>query len=658
MDNQVPPPRNRARQTASPSVSGFWRRFFQANPSGREPERGLRGRLLSYLLVTFFLASILSVVLEWLINGTPRNALWVLIDAAAFAIAYWLNRIYNDRTALGLALIAIVFSILYSTIVNQQAEYMEFLVLVVLLSSLVLSPWLTVLATAGCIAAIPTLAAAVPWFSLEDSIALAFLIGLTGSVATVAAIVQLRDARQIEVQERLLREDRRILQEEMEKRVAAEERLIYEALHDPLTNLPNRRLFINRLEHTRERNLRNPDNRFAVIYLDFDRFKVINDSLGHSVGDELLVTLGNRLKTPVRATDTVARMGGDEFAILLEGVQSDAEVHSVLLRITDHLARPFEVAGNSLVLTASLGVVMNPHGYERIDDILRDADFAMYRAKVGGKNQYKIFDIAMRAEADDEMELESGLGRALRDGEFGVQYLPVHSLRTRQVTRFEALVRWDHPERGRLYPSDFLRTAEESGLIIPIGDWLLKEACGQTKRWQDRFVLDPPLAISVNLSRRQFAQPDLVERIAAILKETGLPAGCLSLELAEMTLIEDIDSSVEKINRLHDLGVGVEIDDFGTGYSSLGYLRRLPVSHLKIDRSFISTLGVSDSAVPIIRAIIAMANSLGIEVIAEGIETEEQADSLVELDCAFGQGFFFNKPIDGNVAEELISQML
>jgi len=658
MNNQYLPPPDRERQTASPSVSGFWRRFIQSNPLVREPERGLRGRLLSYLLVTFFLGSILSVILEWVSVGTPTGTLWILVIAVFFAGAYVLNRLSYYRLALGIALATIGFSFLFATIDTQQPGYLIFLVLVVLLSSLFLSPWLTVLTSTGCVAAVPVLAAVYPWITLDDGLTAAFLIGLTGAITTVAAIVQLRDARQIDEQGRQLEEERRILHEEMQKRIAAEERLIHEALHDPLTNLPNRRLFINRLEHTREWNTRHPRDRFAVVYLDFDRFKIINDSLGHSVGDELLAALANRLKSAVRTADTVARMGGDEFAILLEGVQNDAEVLSVLQRITDHLNRLFEVAGNSIVVTASMGVVMNPHGYERIDDIMRDADFAMYRAKVGGKNQYKVFDITMRAEADDEMELESGLGRALRDGEFGVQYLPVHSLRTRQVTRFEALLRWDHPERGRLYPSDFLRTAEESGLIIPIGDWLLKEACGQTKRWQDRFVLDPPLAISVNLSRRQFAQPELVERIAAILKETGLPAGCLSLELAEMTLIEDIDSSVEKINRLHDLGVGVEIDDFGTGYSSLGYLRRLPVSHLKIDRSFISTLGVSDSAVPIIRAIIAMANSLGIEVIAEGIETEEQADNLVELDCAFGQGFFFNKPVDGEVAEELISQML
>jgi EAL domain-containing protein (putative c-di-GMP-specific phosphodiesterase class I) len=291
-----------------------------------------------------------------------------------------------------------------------------------------------------------------------------------------------------------------------------------------------------------------------------------------------------------------------------------------------------------------------------VDDILRDADYAMYRAKVGGKNRYMLFDVTMRAEADDELQLESGLRRAIRDGEFQVQYLPVYALQPRRITRFEALLRWNHPQRGLLFPSDFLRTAEETGLILPIGDWLLMEACRQMKGWLDQYPAAAPLAITVNLSRSQFEQPDLVARVAAILGETGLAPGCLSLELAEMTLIEDVDGSVEKINRLHDLGVGVEIDDFGTGYSSLGYLRRLPVDHLKIDRSFTSTLGVSESAVPIIRAIIAMANSLGIEVIAEGVETAEQAENLVKLKCGYGQGFFFNKPVDADLAGELIKK--
>ncbi len=656
MEKEPSPSQPKKRQASFLSAAGSRELLKRTQLAFQEPDRGLRARLLSYLLLTFTLASLLSVILEWLTVGTPTNTLWILIVAAGFATAYVLNRRKYYTLALGFALAAIAFSILYSTIDSQQPAYLEFLVLVVLLSSLFLSPWLTVLTSAGCVAAVPILAAVYPWVTLDDSTATAFLIGLTGAVATVAAIVQLRDSRQIEEQARQMGEDRRILQEEMEKRIAAEERLIYEALHDPLTSLPNRRLFISRLEHSREWNKRYPNDLFAVVYMDFDRFKGVNDSLGHSVGDELLVSLANRLKSAVRSADTVARMGGDEFAILLEGVRNEEEVHAILERLQDRIATPFEIFGNLIVMTASIGVVLDPRGYERIDDIIRDADFAMYRAKVSGKNSYKVFDIAMRTEADDEMQLESGLRSAVGDEEFKVQYLPVYSLQTRRVTRFEALLRWDHPQRGMLYPSDFLRTAEESGLIIPIGEWLLEQACKQMKRWQDEIPMDPPLSVSVNLSKRQFAQVDLVERIEAILERTGLPAKYLSLELAEMTLIEDVDGSVEKINQLHELGVGVEIDDFGTGYSSLGYLRRLPVNHLKIDRSFTSTLGVSESAVPIIRAIIAMANSLGIEVIAEGIETEEQADNLVKLKCGYGQGFFFNKPVDADLAGEMINQ--
>ncbi len=455
-----------------------------------------------------------------------------------------------------------------------------------------------------------------------------------------------------------LREERKILQEEMEKRKKAEERLSHEALHDPLTNLANRRLFVNRLEHAIEWNKRHPDDLFAVIYLDFDRFKIINDSLGHNVGDQLLLGMAQRLKISVRAVDTVARMGGDEFAILLESFKNDDEVFVIVKRLQENLNAAFEVDGHSIVITASIGIVLNLLRYEHVEDIMRDADIAMYTAKVGGKNRSQVFDTSMREEAEGILKLESGLREAFGKGEFRIHYQPTLSLKTQQITGFEALVRWQHPERGLLYPADFMKAAEESGLIVPIGQWVLREACRQMKEWQDYFRMESPLTISVNLSSRQFAQPDLAQQIAAILTETGLPANNLVLELSETTLIEDINTAAGKIEKIQILGVGVEIDDFGTGYSSLGYLRRLPVNNLKIDRSFISTLGISRSGIPIIRAIIAMANSLGIKVIAEGIETQDQMDNLIQLECDYGQGFLFNTAVDGRTAHELIKDNL
>jgi diguanylate cyclase (GGDEF)-like protein len=455
-----------------------------------------------------------------------------------------------------------------------------------------------------------------------------------------------------------LQEERKILHEEMRRRMEAEKRLTYEALHDPLTNLPNRRLFLDRLEHAIEWNKRHSNDLFAVVYLDFDRFKIINDSLGHNVGDQLLVSLAHRLKSSVRTVDTVARLGGDEFAILLEAVKRDDEVITIVERLQKNLDSPLEVHKNSIVMTASVGIVLNPHLYERLEDILRDADIAMYNAKVSGKNSFKVFDTLMREQAEGVLKLESGLRNAIRNEEFRVHYQPILSLKTHRIAGFEALLRWQHPEKGLLYPADFLRTAEESGLIVPIGLWVLHEACRRMKHWQTQFTIEPPLTVSVNLSSREFSQIDLPQQIEKVLEETALPAGSLLLELTEFTLIEDMEAAAAKIEQIRALGVGIEIDDFGTGYSSLGYLRNLPVNNLKIDRSFTSTLGASKSAIPIIRAIVAMANSLEIKVIAEGIETADQVKNLMELECDYGQGYFFNTPIDGDSAQELIRESL
>lgn len=477
-----------------------------------------------------------------------------------------------------------------------------------------------------------------------------FVFTLIGMI--VGRIKQLID--QVNKQAEELREERNILHEEMEKRIKAEERLIHEALHDPLTNLPNRRLLVNRLEHAIQWNKRHLDDKFALLYLDFDRFKIINDSLGHNIGDQLLIEMARRLKVSVRAVDTIARLGGDEFAILLEAFKTVEEVLAIVKRIQHNLSAPFEVGENSIVMTASLGIVMNLFRYERQEDIMRDADIAMYSAKVSGRNRFKVFDTSMRAEAENILKLENSLRKAIENGEFRIQYQPIFSLKKQQITGFEALLRWKHPKKGLLHPADFINAAEESGLIVPIGQWVLREACRQMKQWQTQFSMEPPLSISVNLSSRQFAQPDLAGQITAILEETGLSGASLLLELTETTLIEDIETAAAKIEYLQTLGVGVEIDDFGTGYSSLGYLRRLPVNNLKIDRSFISTLGVSKSGIPIIRAIIAMANSLDMKVIAEGIETQEQMNNLIKLDCDYGQGFLLNKPVDGQAAQALI----
>lgn len=492
----------------------------------------------------------------------------------------------------------------------------------------------------------------VPPYAITPALIGSFAFTLIGMV--FGWIRQLSDRVNKQAEE--LRKEGQILREEIEKRKKAEERLTHDALHDPLTNLPNRRLFANRLEHAIEWNKRYPNDLFAVVYLDFDRFKIINDSLGHNVGDELLVGLARRLESSIRAMDMVARMGGDEFAILLEAVKSTEEVIITVKRLHASLEAPFEAYGNSIAMTASIGVVVNLLSYEQIDDIIRDADIAMYHAKVNGKNGFRIFDIGMREQAENILKLESDLRKAIRNKEFRIHYQPILSLKQQQLTGFEALVRWEHPERGLLYPADFIKGAEESGQIVPIGEWVLYEACRQMKQWQTQFNMESSLTISVNLSSRQFTQSDLVRQIEDVLEKTALSAESLRLELTEITLIEDVETAVIIIERLRTLGVGVEIDDFGAGYSSLGYLRHLPVTNIKIDRSFISTLGVNKSGVAIIRAIIAMANSLDMKVIAEGIETLDQMNNLTELQCDYGQGFFFNKAMDSDTAQALIKE--
>jgi diguanylate cyclase (GGDEF)-like protein len=477
-----------------------------------------------------------------------------------------------------------------------------------------------------------------------------FLIGIISG--WIRALVD-----RINQQAKELREEREILMEEIKKRIQAEERLTHEALHDPLTNLPNRRMFASQIQHALAQNKRNSSQVFAVLYLDFDRFKIINDSLGHNVGDNILIGIAQRLKSSVRAVDTVARMGGDEFAILLEAVNTENEVTMIVKRLQRNMAAPFEVDGNSIVMTASIGIVPNLFRYEQIDDIIRDADIAMYSAKVSGRNQFRAFDAVMREEADKDLMAENDLRNALRNGEYRIHYQPIHSLKTRQLTGFEALLRWQHPEKGLVDLSDFMAAAEESGLMVTIGEWVLYESCRQMKAWQRQFGTKPSLTISVNLSSRQFAQPDLVQQIQNVLQETGLPAKNLFVELTETTLMDDMGTASAKISQLHALGVGINIDDFGTGHSSLTYLSQLPINNLKIDRSFISTLGITKSGLPILRAIIGMASSLDMKVIVEGIETESQVDDLKKLDCDYGQGFLFNKPMDPVAAQDLIKEV-
>jgi diguanylate cyclase (GGDEF)-like protein/PAS domain S-box-containing protein len=437
-------------------------------------------------------------------------------------------------------------------------------------------------------------------------------------------------------------------------RKRAEEQLLHDAFHDALTGLPNRALFMDHVKMAIQRSRRSGNRLFAALFLDLDRFKIVNDSLGHMVGDQLLVGIAHRLEACLRPGDTVARLGGDEFTILLEDLAGNEDAIDVARRVQEAVTQPFNIGGHEVFTTASIGIALSTPGYERAEDLLRDADTAMYRAKIQGKKRHVVFDKAMHDRAMELLQLETDLRRALSRREFFLHYQPIVSLETGKVSSYEALVRWRHPERGLVMPGEFISVAEETGLIIPLGQWVLGEACRQMREWQRLFRIDPEVTVSVNLSSRQFSQADLIDQVSSALRETGLPASSLKLEITESMVMENIDTAIGMLTQLKNLGVGISIDDFGTGYSSLSYLHRFPIDTLKIDRSFVTQMTDNSENGEIVRTIVTLARSLGMNVIAEGVETRAQLTQLHDLGCDFGQGYLFSKPVAPPAALELM----
>ncbi len=427
------------------------------------------------------------------------------------------------------------------------------------------------------------------------------------------------------------------------ERQATEDAVRERALHDSLTGLPNRVLFHDRLEQALAR-LRRRGSMAAILFLDLDRFKLVNDSLGHQVGDELLAGVAPRLRQAVRATDTVARFGGDEFAILLEEIVGERDAIEMAERIASVFARPFVLAGNEHFVTTSIGIALAGGG-ELADELIRDADAAMYRAKERGRARYELFDEVMRGRAIARLRVENDLRRALEREELRLEYQPVISLHDRTIVAVEALLRWDHPERGVVQPAEFIQIAEEDGLIEPIGRWVLETACRQGAHWHRESPDDAPVSISVNLSAVQIARRTLPEVIEPALRGSGLDPSCLSLEITESVMLRDVEAVIEALPELKAIGVRLVLDDFGTGYSSLGYLTQLPLDALKIDRSFVDGLGTEARDSAITEAIVAMAHALSLEVIAEGVETKEQLAELSRLGCDQAQGYYFCRPL-------------
>ena len=440
---------------------------------------------------------------------------------------------------------------------------------------------------------------------------------------------------------------------DVSERKSFEQALSYQAFHDALTDLPNRSLFVDRLERALVRSVRHGGS-VGVLFLDIDNFKLINDSLGHSIGDQLLLAVTRRIQGCLRREDTLARLSGDEFAILVEDVPGVDDALRVAQRVLQGLQAPFALDGHEVFASASIGVVLSAPDRDRPDDLLRDADLAMYRAKANGKSRYEVFDHTMNARVTERLALETSLRRALERGEFRVHYQPIIDLADGEVSGFEALVRWEHPKRGLVSPLDFIPLAEETGLILPIGRWVLEESCRQIVAWQRLIGPERRLMLSVNISARQLQHPGLVETVAEILEQTGLEPSSLKLELTESLMMHDLDLTIERLRALLALGIELALDDFGTGYSSLAYLRRLPVSFLKIDRSFVKQLGVDPEDSAIVRAIVSLAHDLGMTVVGEGVETDGQRRELRRLGCSYGQGYLFSRPVSADVAEALL----
>jgi diguanylate cyclase (GGDEF)-like protein/PAS domain S-box-containing protein len=443
-------------------------------------------------------------------------------------------------------------------------------------------------------------------------------------------------------------------QTDITDRKRAEERLIHDAFHDPLTELPNRALFMDRLGQAVERFRRDRAQTFAVLFLDLDRFKVVNDSLGHLYGDRLLVEVGRRLAACARAGDTVARLGGDEFTVLLEGARdAHAAVH-MAERVQEHLAQPFDLGGHPLSTSASIGIALSGIGECRAEDVLRDANIAMHRAKSAGKARHQVFDAAMHSQALEILQLETQLRRAVSAGEMRVCYQPIVSLRDGRMAGVEALMRWQHPERGLVYPDHFLATAEETGLIIEIDRFVLDEACRRAADWRRRLPCGRGASVAVNLSAKHFSAPDLVEHVGAALARHGLSPDAIKLEITESVLLSDAESVKATLTRLMGMGVELYLDDFGTGYSSLSYLHRFPLTALKIDRSFVGRIGAGGEQSELARAVVTMAHSLKLSVIAEGIETDTQLAQLRGMGCELGQGNLFSLPTAAGEVDRML----
>ena len=445
-------------------------------------------------------------------------------------------------------------------------------------------------------------------------------------------------------------------QTDVSERKSNEEQMIHDALHDTLTSIPNRTLLLDRIRQSLVRRKRYPKTSFAIIFIDLDRFRLVNESLGHIHGDELLQLISARLKETIPIGDTVARLGGDEFSILLQDINSVRDVEVIAKDIQNLFSKPFFLGDREVFASASMGIAHSDNDYKTPEEILRDAELAMYRAKREGKSQSIVFQPQFRQSSLSPIDLDTDLRRALDRDEMELHYQPIISMRDRTISGFEALLRWSHRSRGVISPNEFIPLAEETGLIYDLGQWVLGKACKQIATWNKSKKKEDQLEISINLSSRQFSEPNLVEGIVENIEKSGFDAEFLKIEITESALMQNAQRSVSMLNQLKDLNIKVCVDDFGTGYSSLSYLHTFPIDTLKIDRSFVHDMSRNFRNMEIIRTIIMLAHNLKLDVIAEGVETGEQDAQLSALGCQFAQGFYFSRPINSSDAALLIQQ--
>lgn len=624
----------------------LWRRLTAPSGSVEEPSDQLSARLLSSLLILALPLGAIAFVARWARDPAVIQGLDLLVFAClglAWLFTYLLSRTAYYRWAVIFLAWVGALTLLSFHLIGRDLLPLSFVILPILMSAMALG----VLSTAGLGLLIVTGSLVIPSLRGQGT-PLDLLSGQAGFVSLAAAFTLVLSIHQHKLQGVRARE----LQEKVESaEAAAEERerarqvLLRDAFHDHLTGLANRPLFEDRLMQAILRSKRLGAGTVGLLYLDLDHFKIINDRYGNRVGDELLVQLSGLFREIVRPVDTVGRFGGDEFVILLENIAGLPEAVHVAERIRSSLEAPFMIDSQKVFSTASIGVLLVGRQYHEIDAMFRDADTAMYRAKAKGGGRYEIFDRSLRDQVDGRESLEKEICRGLDQGEFLLYFQPISSIKTDTIISFEALLRWNHPDLGMIFPAEFLPLAEETGLIEPLGIWVMQEACTQLLRWQGRFPKASLMAMNINLSPRQLLQRDFIDQARAVMRGAGINTQSINFEIREKAITQNLDAAVNSISALKDLGVGIQVDDFGRGYSSFSHINYLPVDTLKIDRSFLQSSQRVNRDVDSTRSIIDMGHRFGLTVVAEGIETERQMRMLQGMGADFGQGYYISRPI-------------